>query len=147
MRTARASTCRPHCELGAGYVVENYQCHITLDNKTSEVLNLQSKELAWGGFQEGPVAQIARMNTTGNKAFKATGAKGAPSGVEGTVVYQIGDDANKRITIYFDVPTAFWKSNRVDCSVPEGFTSRIEGFNGGGATESCTIVISRASGA
>jgi hypothetical protein len=127
--------------------MDNYQCHVTLDNKTSEVLNLQSKDLAWGVFQEGPMPQIARMNTTGNKAFKATGTRGVPAGVEGTVVYQVGDDPQKRITISFDVPTSFWKSNRVDCTVPDGFTSRIEGFNGGGATESCTIVLTRASGA
>jgi hypothetical protein len=123
--------------------VDNYQCHIFVDNKTSEVLKLQSKQTAWGEFREGPIAEIPRMSTTGAKAFKATGTKGAPSGVEGEVVYQVGDDPGKKIIIRFDVPTSFWKNNTVHCEVPPEFTFVLQGFNGGGSTESCTLVLSR----
>ena len=119
--------------------MENYQCHITINNRSSEHLRLLKKDLQWGEFRDGPVSDIQPHAET--KAFVATGSVG-PAGTEGTVVYQIGDDANTTITIYFDIPTRPLSSNtvRADTSNPD-VAAQISGFDGSGATESCDIKV------
>jgi hypothetical protein len=120
--------------------MDNYQCHILINNRTSLHLHQLKKDLPWGRWKEGPVDDIKPNTET--KAFVATGAPGLPSGTEGTVVYQLGDDANTTFTIYFDIPTKPLSSNtvRVDSSDTD-VAAMLSGFNGGGAVESCTVKV------
>jgi len=117
--------------------MKNYKCNITIDNKTSYHLRLLKQEIPWDSFQQGPEQDL--MPGTSKTAFEACGNPG-PAGTEGTVVYQLGDDANKTITIYFDVPTNPFKDNvvAVDTSNPNLLAVR-SGFNGKGNTEICTV--------
>ena len=119
--------------------MENYQCHIVINNRTHDHLKLLKTDLPWGEFREGPVADIPPQSET--KAFVATGSVG-PAGTEGTVVYKIGDDANTTVSIYFDIPTRPLSSNtvRVDTSNPD-VAGQVGGLAGKGSTESCTVKV------
>ena len=112
-------------------------CTITIDNGTGHHLKLLKHDLPWGKFQQGPAKDI--MPGTSQVAFVAS-QNIAPAGPEGTVWYQLGDDANKTISIYFDVPTNPLKDNtvNVDTSDPNLSAAR-SGFNGKGNVEVCTL--------
>jgi hypothetical protein len=118
--------------------VENYQCHITIDNRTTEHIRLLKKDTPWGVFKAGPVADIGPKLTT--VAFVATGKPGLPGGAEGTVTYQVGDDANQTVAIYYDIPATPFTSNtvRVDTS-SDDIVAQLTGFRGDGSTESCIV--------
>jgi hypothetical protein len=121
--------------------MKNYQCHITIDNRTKYHLRLNKADLSWGEFMEkmSPVDDIPPK--TELKAFVATGSVG-PAGTEGTVVYHFQDDANLTVSIFFDVPTTPWKSNTVaaQTSHPD-ISASLAGFIGKGAVESCTVKV------
>lgn len=118
---------------------ENYQCHITINNRTDLNLRVNQEKLAWGHYTQEPV-EIPKKSEA--RAFVAVGAYGSPSGTEGTVIYQVGDDANVTIKIYFDVPWAPLSHNtiKVESSNPDVAVQLI-GFNGSGSVESCTIKV------
>jgi hypothetical protein len=114
--------------------MENYQCQIMINNRARDHLKLLKTEIPWGQFREGPVPDLPPMTET--KAFVATGSIG-PAGTEGTVTYQIGDDANTTVSVYFDIPTRPLSSNTVHadiavCSGPPLYENVAEG-NGGPA--------------
>jgi hypothetical protein len=117
--------------------VENYKCHITIENQTSFHLKYVKSDLPWGKFVEGPVADILPDRVM--VAFVASGSVG-PAGTEGTVWYQLGDDANKTISIYFDIPTTPFSSNtvKVDASQPK-IAAMLQGFKGSGSDEACIV--------
>ena len=117
--------------------MENYKCFITIDNRTPKHLRFQKQDIPWGRFDEGPEKDI--MPKTVKRAFVACGNPGL-AGTEGTVWYQLDDDANKTITIYFDIPTNPAKDNTVtpDTSDPNLLAVR-SGFKGKGNVEDCTI--------
>ena len=119
--------------------MQNYQCHVILDNKSTHHLRLLKNALKWGEFAEGPEEDIGPRKSM--KAFVARGATGL-SGCEGTLTYQLGDDANNTISIYWDVPTSPWSSNtiKVDAS-DEDVAAMMSGFKGDGNIESVTIKI------
>lgn len=119
--------------------MENYQCHIMIDNRSSEHLRLLKQDIPWGTFHVGPEKDVRPHTST--KAFVASGITG-PAGTEGTVVYQVGDDANVTISIYFEIPTRPMSSNtvRVDSSNPD-IAAQMSGFNGSGSTEVCEIKV------
>jgi len=119
--------------------MENYQCHITINNRTPKHLRLLKTDIPWGEFRDGPANDISPMSE--GVAFVATGVVG-PAGTEGTVVYQIGDDANATVSIYFDIPTRPLSSNtvKVDTS-DENIAGQLTGFSGSGSTESCTVKV------
>ena len=117
--------------------MENYQCHITINNRTTERLRLVRTDLPWGRFRDGPVPEIGPKEE--RKAFVATGSIG-PAGTEGTVVYQLGDDTDVTVSVYFDIPTRPFSRNTVTADASdEDVSAKVDGLNGGGATESCTI--------
>ena len=117
--------------------MKNYKCHITIDNRTPHHLRLQKQEIPWGSFEEGPEKDL--MPKTSKVAFVASGNVG-PAGTEGTVWYQLGDDANKTITIYFDVPTNPLKDNTVNVDTSDPNLAAVRtGFNGKGSVEDCTV--------
>ena len=113
------------------------RCTITIENGTGHHLQLLKHDLPWGKFRQGPTKDI--MPGISQVAFVASMDRG-PGGTEGTVWYQLGDDANKSITIYFDVPTNPLKDNTVntDTSNP-GLGAVRTGFNGKGNVEVCTL--------
>lgn len=118
--------------------MENYQCHITINNRTAVHLRCQSTDLPWGTFQSGPADDVLPKSET--MAFVATGSPGVPAGTEGTVVYQFQDDANVTITIYWDIPTRPFSHNIVTAtSSNPDVAATVEGLNGSGATEVCTV--------
>ena len=119
--------------------MENYQCHLSINNRAHDHLRLLKSDLDWGVFRDGPVTDIPPLTEV--KAFVATGATG-PAGTEGTVVYQIGDDANTTVSVYFDVPTRPLSHNtvRADSSNPD-VAAQVTGFDGSGSTESCTVKV------
>src|SRR6516162_2169480 len=104
------------------------RCTITIENGTGHHLQLLKHDLPWGKFRQEPTKDI--MPGTSQVAFVAQGM--GPAGPEGTVWYQLGDDANKSITIYFDIPTTPLKDNTVTvdtshpdhAAVPSGFNNR-----------------------
>lgn len=121
--------------------MENYQCHITIDNRTKYHLRLNKADLPWGKFMDknSPVDDIPPK--TELKAFIAQGSAG-PAGAEGTVVYNFQDDANLVVSIYFDVPTSPWKSNTVTAQTSHpDISASLSGFIGKGAVESCTVKV------
>jgi len=62
------------------------------------------------------------------------------AGAEGTVWYQVGDDANNTIKIYWDVPTTPFSKNRVTVeNSKEEIMTQLTGFSGSGSVESCTV--------
>jgi hypothetical protein len=116
--------------------MENYKCFITIDNKTPHHLKLQKQDIPWGRFQEGPERDL--LPQTSKTAFVASGNPG-PAGTEGTVWYQVGDDANKTLSIYFDVPTSS-PDNKVNTYTTDpNLAVGRSGFNGKGNVEVCTI--------
>jgi phospholipase C len=121
--------------------MDNYQCHITIDNRTKSHLKLLKTNIVWGVFRTGPDQDLVPMKSA--PAFIATGTPSRPAGAEGTVWYQVGDDANNTIKIYWDVPTTPFTSNRVtvEASKDEVVAVQLSGFNGSGAVEVCTIKV------
>jgi hypothetical protein len=119
--------------------MENYQCHITINNRTTSHLRLAKRELQWGKFRDGnsPVEDIPPRSE--RKSFIAQGKFG-PAGVEGTVTYQYQDDANLTLVIYFDIPTRPLSENTIRATTSDpDLGASVEGFIGKGSTESCTI--------
>lgn len=120
--------------------MDKYQCHITLNNRSTTHLKLDKTDIPWGQFKEGPVADVAPKKEI--KAFVAQGTPFAPAGTEGTVSYRFEDDANVLIAIYFDVPSRPFSKNTVTAqSSNPDVVAKVEGFNGEGAVEVCTIYI------
>jgi hypothetical protein len=119
--------------------MNNYQCHITINNRSAEHLRLLKSEIPWGLFREGPLADIAPHAEM--TAFVATGSTGL-AGTEGTVVYQLGDDANTTVSVYFNIPSRPGSSNTVTVDSSDvDVAAQLTGFNGGGATEVCTVKV------
>lgn len=127
----------------AGDDVDNYQCHIWIDNKTSERLTLTKHETVWGEFREGPLEEIARMSTTGKKAWRATGTRFTPGGVEGVVHYRVGETDGQVLKVRFDVPARPLSSNTLGIEVPDGFECRQTGWSDSGSTGSATLTLTR----
>jgi hypothetical protein len=124
--------------------MENYKCFITIHNLTSQHLKLVKQEIPWGRFQEGPEKDL--MPHTQRSAFVASGNPG-PAGTEGTVWYQFGDDANKTMSIYFDVPTRPLSDNKVNVDTSDpNLAAVLSGFKGSGNVEVCTIRVVFAGG-
>jgi hypothetical protein len=120
------------------YAMDNYQCHITIDNRTDSHLRLLKTDLPWGVFKTGPEKDLVPKKST--LAFVATGSPNVPAGAEGTVWYQVGDDANNTIKIYWDVPTTPFSKNRVTVeNSKEEIMTQLTGFSGSGSVESCTV--------
>ena len=117
--------------------MENYKCFITIDNRTPQHLKLQKQDIPCGRFQEGPEKDL--MPRTSKSAFVASGNPGL-LGTEGTVWYQLGDDANKTMSIYFDVPTRPFSDNKVNVDTSDpNLAAVLSGFKGSGNVEVCTI--------
>jgi hypothetical protein len=114
------------------------ECTITIDNGTGHHLKLLGHDLPWGEFRQEPAKDI--MPRTSQVAFVANDRIG-PVGTEGTVWYQLGDDANKTISIYFDVPTRPFSDNKVqvDTSGDPNLSAVLSGFNGKSHDERCTV--------
>lgn len=122
-------------------MAEMYNCNITIDNETSLHLKFLKADLPWGIWVQEPVKDIM-PEAPPVIAFKACGRPGLPGGCEGTVYYQLGDDANKTVKIYFDVTATPFTNNTVTA---EGSTRKIgatlSGFKGSGTTESCIVSV------
>jgi hypothetical protein len=114
------------------------ECRISINNQTRSHLVLEKEDQPWGKYRSDghPVQDIAPETEV--KAFAAEGV--GPGGCEGTVVYRFQDDANIRISIYYDIPTNPLKDNKVEvtCSSPR-FAATVEGFQARGSSEYCTI--------
>ena len=118
--------------------MQNYQCHITINNRASVDLVVDHEKVEWGEYLQAP-ANIPKKN--GKKAFAARGVLG-PAGTQGEVVYRLGEDRGATVSIKYDIPTKPWESNvvTVTTSNPDIIAST-EGFTGSGATEACTIKV------
>jgi hypothetical protein len=99
---------------------------------------LLKKELSWGEFDNQPLADIMPDQT--KLAFIASGLNNLPGGTQGSVVYQLGDDANKTISIVFEVTATPFTRNTVtvDSSSPK-LGPVLTGFKGEGNMENCMI--------
>jgi len=117
--------------------MQNYKCFITIQNLTTQHLKLVKQDIPWSRFQEGPEKDL--MPRTTKSAFVASGNDG-PAGTEGTVCYQFGDDANKTMSIYFDIPTRPFSDNKVNVDTSDpNLAAVLSGFKGSGNVEVCTI--------
>jgi Aegerolysin len=118
----------------------NYQCHITINNRGSSHLILDKANLDWGEFEIQPVKDIPPKTEV--KAFVAVGKTATPTGPEGNVSYRFESDANLTFNIYFDVPFRPFSKNKVDVTTSndEVVASR-DGFKGEGNIENCVIKI------
>jgi phospholipase C len=113
-----------------------FQCHITINNQTTSNLKLLKTDIPWGEFTVGPVKDLLPKKTA--LAFVAKGRSWREGGTEGTVWYQVGDDPNNTVKIYFDVPIAS-SPNRVVVTASSGVATQLGGFKGSGQVENCTI--------
>lgn len=119
--------------------MQNYSCRVKFDNETSYHLKLLKSDATTGEFTIGPIPDIPPEQEM--QAFMANGKFG-PEGTEGYVVYQIGDDANKTITINFNIPTNPLASNTITVDVSDRkFAAMMQDFVGSGASESVTLRI------
>jgi hypothetical protein len=121
--------------------MENYQCHITINNRTASHLVFDKSDLPWGKFAENaaPVRDIPPKREV--KAFVAMGSFG-PAGVEGTVIYKFQEDANLTVRIQFDVPTRPGSHNTVAATCSnQDVAANVANLIGSGSTESCTITV------
>ena len=118
-----------------------FQCHLTINNRldTDLVVQPSSTQLPYGQWDKEPTD--VPMKSTGI-AFVATGQTGR-AGCEGTVVYQVRNDPNQTITVYFNVPE-YSTTNTVKATPTGALTARLDGFSGKGATESCVITVTHA---
>ena len=113
------------------------RCTVTIDNGTGHHLQLLKHDLPWGKFRQEPTKDI--MPGTSQIAFVASPNVG-PGGTEGTVWYQLGDEANKSITIYFNMPDNPVKANSVTVETSDpNLSAVLSGFNGRQPAESCTV--------
>src|SRR4051812_46962572 len=75
---------------------EYLQFHCTIFNTYSDALNVQSSNLSWGKWMISP-GQIPGKAL--KKAFAAQGRADSASGDTGEVVYLVGNDSKKTISI------------------------------------------------
>ncbi|WP_372740585.1 aegerolysin family protein [Neptunomonas sp.] len=68
---------------------ENQYCRVKLQNATGYDLELDSNELEWGKFTEGPIGLLA--NGTSQTLFVSKGRSGSPSGTKGDCAYRVGN--------------------------------------------------------
>jgi hypothetical protein len=124
-------------------VSENIQMICTINNRTDQELKVKSKFLNWGKWTDGPnFPPVAIPARTARPAFRSSGKEGLAEGTEGNVVYQLGDNEDEIITIYWDVPWAPGARNRVWATTfTEDVSASVEGFNGGGAVESVVVKV------
>ena len=118
--------------------MENYQCHISINNRTASKLIVQQSRVDWGQFMEKKSpAQIDKKAQ--QPAFAAQGGS-ALAGTEGEVIYQFETDANLTLRIYWNIPTRPGSSNEVTAKTSHSdLAAVVEGFKGSGSTEVCTI--------
>jgi hypothetical protein len=119
--------------------MENYQCHITINNRTDSKLIVQQSRLDYGHFMDkkspAPIDKKAQQF-----AFAAQGSSPGIYGTEGEVVYKFETDANCTLTIYFDVPTRPGSDNTLKVKTSDvDIVAEVDGFKGSGSTEVCTI--------
>jgi hypothetical protein len=121
--------------------MENYQCHIAIDNRTESHLKLVEAKLPTGKFVTGQAPKDDILPNTQMKAFAAQGKMG-PMGTEGTVVYRLEDSRKISLTIHFNVPTGAPKNKVTASTSDRNLSATVEGLIGKGSTESCTIKLS-----
>jgi len=108
---------------------ENCQCHVTINNRCSVPLKVQSAKTDWGKwFGVGEPKEIAAKKTV--QAFGAAGRQSSAAGCDGTVIYQLGDNPNDWVKIYYSVPLGTGKKCefRVEES-HDDIVAGVEGFN------------------
>lgn len=124
---------------------ENIQMICKINNRAKETLRLKSADLNWGKFDDSPnqyPVKAIEAKRTADPAFRSSGRQGSASGTEGTVIYQLGDNADAWIKIYWDVPWAPGASNSVNTETFDpDVAASVDGFAGHGAVESVTINI------
>ena len=116
-------------------------CHI--NNRTHQPLKFQSEHLVWGKWTETPnqypVDVPARESIL---AFRSSGRSNTSSGAEGYVVYQLGDEPEATVTIYWDVPWLAGSSNKVTTKTShQDIAASIEGFAGSGRVEDVIVKV------
>jgi hypothetical protein len=124
-------------------VAEAEQFICTINNRTHHPLKVKSVKLIWGKFDDSPnfppVEIPARHE---QKAFRTSGRANTSSGTEGTVEYQIGDNPDDWIKIYWDVPWLSGAPNHVRTqSFNEDVSVELDGFSGHGTVEDVTIKV------
>jgi hypothetical protein len=68
---------------------ENCQCHVTINNRCSVPLKVQSAKTDWGKwFGVGEPKEIAAKQTV--QAFGAAGRQSSAAGCDGTVIRKLG---------------------------------------------------------
>lgn len=122
---------------------ESIQMRCSINNRTNQVLKVDSDRLKWGKFYDSPnFAPVDIPAMSNQKAFRSSGKLGTASGTEGTVVYRMGDDPYAIITIYWDVP---WKKNQNNVirvtSFHQDVSVSVVGYTGQGPVESVTITV------
>jgi hypothetical protein len=81
----------------------NMRVKATINNYTTKELIVKSEKIEWGKWTQTPVN--CKANATTKYAFKAQGASGSATGVEGDVIYRVGDGSDSpELTIKFSVP-------------------------------------------
>ena len=122
---------------------ENIQMICVINNRLNEELKVQSENLQWGKWYDPPNFKPVNIPQKFVKeAFHSHGRESSASGTQGTVVYQIGDNATETISISWDVTWAAGGSNKVSAATfNEDVAASITGFTGSGAVESVTITI------
>jgi hypothetical protein len=127
---------------GENRMTDKYQCHITINNRSTSHLVFSKSDLLWGEFIDGnsPVKDIPPKIEV--PAFKVSGAPWGAGGPEGTVTYVFQDDENIKVEIYFNVPLTPGMPNSVTARTTNSdVAATVDGLIGEGATEACTIKV------
>jgi hypothetical protein len=124
-------------------MADSLQFHCTINNRCDVPLKLKGSSHSWGRWypteSDQPKEVPAKQAT---KAFSSSGRTSSASGTEGYVIYQLGDDANAWIKIYWDVPWAPGSDNKVNLEEShEDIVVAMEGFVGSGSTESIILKV------
>ena len=116
-------------------------CHI--NNRTSVPLKLKSFDQEWGKCTDGPNQCPVEIAVKEQKlAFRCSGRRGSSSGTEGTAVYQLGDDPEVWIKIYWDVTWCAGCDNHLKTGASdEDIAVEANGFSGSGSVEDVTIKV------
>ncbi len=116
-------------------------CHI--NNRTNQTLKFQSEHLVWGKWADPPNQYPVDVPPKESVlAFRSSGRSNSASGTEGYVVYQVGDESETTVTIYWDVPWAAGSSNKVTTKTShQDIAASIEGFAGSGRVEDVIVKV------
>ncbi|WP_411141612.1 aegerolysin family protein [Streptomyces sp. x-80] len=125
---------------------ENLVFGCQLKNLTGGLLKLKYEHLDWGKWTDlGNHAPVDLEKKFDGEAFRSSGRQSTATGTTGTVIYQLGDNPDQWVKIYWSIPWVTGSTNTLELSTydHDRLVVQHNGFAGQGSVEIPRLVVAR----